>query len=106
MDMLGGEQITGAGLVDWRKLGQGLHALFVVADLRAGIRFLTDVGASADDMSDHLEVRMGTGYVDLKLISRDAVYRDETGAEHRVDWVTARDIELARTISAIAAEQS
>lgn len=36
MDMLGGAQITAANLTDWRKLGQGLHARFVVDDLRAG----------------------------------------------------------------------
>lgn len=106
MDMLSGEQVTDAGLADWRKLGQGLHARFVVSDFRAGVRFLTEVSASDAGPSDHLEVRMGSGYVDLKLISHDAVYRDDTGAEHCVDWVTARDIELARAISAIAAEQS
>ena len=32
MDMLSGEQIAEAGLADWRKLAQGLHARFVVAD--------------------------------------------------------------------------
>lgn len=106
MDMLNGEQITSAGLADWRKLGQGIHALFVVTDLAAGIRFVTAVGESADDVGDHLSVRMGLGYVDLKLISQDAVYRDDAGAEHRVAWVTARDIELARTVSTIAAEQA
>lgn len=106
MEMLTGEQITEAGLDDWRKLGQGLHALFLVPDFKAGIRFLGDVGTCAADVGDHLEARLGATYVDLKLISHDAVYRDETGAAHEVDWVTARDIELARAVSAIAAERS
>jgi hypothetical protein len=36
MDMLSGEQISQAGLRDWRKLGQGLHARFTVADFASG----------------------------------------------------------------------
>jgi 4a-hydroxytetrahydrobiopterin dehydratase len=30
MDMFSGAQITAAGLTDWRKLGQALHARFVI----------------------------------------------------------------------------
>ena len=44
MDMLSGEEITAAGLTDWRKLGQGLHARFVIPDFRAGARFLDIIG--------------------------------------------------------------
>jgi len=40
MEMLSGEQITAAALTDWRKLGQGLHARFVIPDFGAGVRFL------------------------------------------------------------------
>jgi hypothetical protein len=36
MDMLSGTQLTAAKLTDWRNLGQGLHARFIVGDLRAG----------------------------------------------------------------------
>ena len=41
MDMLSGEQIAAAGLTDWRKLGQGLHARFVAGDYAAGARLVT-----------------------------------------------------------------
>ena len=34
MDMLRGEQIAEADLTDWRKLAQGLHARYVVDELR------------------------------------------------------------------------
>lgn len=105
MDMLSGDQITAANLRDWRKLGQGLHARFVVGDLRAGTRFLTAISQACASAADHLEVRMGRGRVDLKLISDDAVYRDAAGTEHQVEWVTQEDIDLARRISEIAAEQ-
>ena len=103
MDMLNREQITAAALADWRKLGQGLHARFVLPDFRAGVRFLAAIGEAGDH---HPEVRMGTAYVDLKLISDDAIYRDDEGTEHKVEWVTQQDVDVARRISEIAAEQS
>lgn len=106
MDMLSGEEITAANVTDWRKLGQGLHARFVVGDFRAGVRFLTAISEAGTAAEQHLEVRLGSGHVDLKLLSADAIYRDDTGTEHRVDWVTQQDVDLARRISAIAAEQS
>lgn len=106
MDMLSGEQITAADLTDWRKLGQGLHARFVVRDLRTATRFLTAISEADPSAADHLEARLGRGRVDLKLISDDAVYRNDEGTEHRVEWVTRRDVDLARRISEIAAELS
>jgi len=106
MDMLSGEQITAAGLADWRKLGQGLHARFALPDFRAGVRFLSAIGEAGQAGGHHPQVRMGTGYIDLKLISDDAIYRDDEGTGHQVEWVTQKDIDLARRISAIAAEQS
>lgn len=105
MDMLTGEQIAAAALTDWRKLGQGLHARFVIRDFRAGVRFLAAIGEAGDAAGHHPEVRMGPGHVDLKLISHDAIYRDDAGTEHQVEWVTQRDVDLARRISAIAREQ-
>jgi 4a-hydroxytetrahydrobiopterin dehydratase len=106
MDMLSGERITAAGLQDWRKLGQGLHARFIVPDFRAGVLFLDAVGNAGEAVRHYPEVRMATAYVDLKLLSDDAIYRDDAGIEHRVDWVTQQDVDLARRISEIAAEQS
>lgn len=106
MDMLSGEQITAAALPDWRKLGQGLHARFVIRDFGAGVRFLSAIASAGETVGHHPDVRMGTAHVDLKLISENAIYRDDAGAEHQVEWVTQQDIDLARRISAIAAEQS
>jgi hypothetical protein len=37
MEMLSGDQITDAGLADWRKLGQGLHARFLASDFVCAI---------------------------------------------------------------------
>ena len=106
MHMLSGEQITAATLGDWRKLGQGLHARFVVPDFGAGVRFLAAIAGAGKSAGHHPEVRLVGGQVDLRLISDDAIYRDDAGTEHRVEWVTQQDVDLARRISEIAAEQS
>jgi 4a-hydroxytetrahydrobiopterin dehydratase len=104
MDMLSGEQVTAAGLADWRKLGQGLHARFAVRGFASGARFVSAVASAAESAAHSPEVRMASGYVDLKLISDDAIYRDAEGAAHRVEWVTQQDVDLARRISEIAAQ--
>ncbi len=104
MDMLDGNQITAAGLTDWRKLAQGLHARYVVADFGAAARFVSAVADSGEDFGDHLRATIGDGYLDLRLISPDAVYRDGEGTEHVVEWVTERDLDLARRVSEVAAQ--
>ena len=47
---------------------------------------------------------IGKGYVDFKLVSDDAIYRDDEGTEHVVEWVTRQDVDLARRITEIAVE--
>lgn len=98
------DKIAEFGLTDWRKLGQGLHARYVVDDFGAGARFVAAVAAAGDEVGHHPEVKLGDGYVDLKLISADAIYRDGEGTEHVVEWVTQQDIDLARRITALAAD--
>jgi 4a-hydroxytetrahydrobiopterin dehydratase len=106
MDMLTNAQIAEAGLADWAKLGQGLHARYLVGDFGAGVRFVAAVGDAGDALGHHPRVTMADGHVDLKLISDDAVYRDDEGAEHIVEWVTQQDVDLARRITEIAAGQA
>lgn len=84
MDMLKGEQIAEANLDDWRKLAQGLHARYLVDDFGAGARFVAAVGEAGDTLGHHPRVSIGNGYVDLKLVSDDAIYRDGEGTEHVV----------------------
>ena len=103
MDMLMGEQIAEADLTDWRKLAQGLHARYLVDDFGAGARFVAEVAEAGDTVGHYPTVSMGNGYVDLKLVSDDAVYRDGTGTEHVIEWVTQLDVDLARQITEIAA---
>ena len=103
--MLRGAQIAQANLTDWRKLAQGLHARYLVADFSSGARFVAAVAEAGDALGHYPRVSMGNGYVDFKLVSEDAVYRDDEGTEHIVEWVTQQDIDLARRIADIAIDQ-
>ena len=105
MDMLRGAEIAEARLTDWRKLAQGLHARYLVADFGTATRFVAAVGEAGDALGHHPAVSIGQGYVDLKLSSPDAVYRDDDGTEYVVEWVTQRDVDLARQITEIAVAQ-
>lgn len=104
MDMLSGAAIAAADLADWRKLAQGLHARYAIDAFGAGARFIAAVGEAGDAVGHHPIVSIGPGYVDLKLISDDAIYRDGEGTEHVVAWVTQQDLDLARRITEIAGE--
>lgn len=99
-----GDEIAAANLTDWRKLAQGLHARYLVDDFGTGARFVVAVGAAGDALGHHPRVTIGTGYVDLELVSDDAVYRDDEGTEYVVEWVTQQDVDLARRITSIAAD--
>lgn len=100
--MVDDPRIAAAGLRDWRKLGQGLHARFLLADFPAGVRFLSAVGEVGRAAGHYPQVRLDTTFVDLKLITVDAIYRDADGIEHEVEWVTEQDLDLAGRISEIA----
>jgi len=105
MDMLTGEEIAEAELADWRKLAQGLHARYLVDDFVAGARFVSAIGDAGTALDHYPTVSIGAGHVDLKLVSADAVYRDEDGTEYVIEWVTQNDVDFARQITGIAAEQ-
>ncbi|GIH02715.1 hypothetical protein Rhe02_07820 [Rhizocola hellebori] len=104
MDMLRGEKIAEANLTDWRKLAQGLHARYLVDDFGTSARFVAAVGEAGDALGHYPRVSIGPGYVDLKLITNEAIYRDSEGTEHVVEWVTQQDVDLARRITEIAAD--
>lgn len=104
MDMLMGDKIAEAELTDWRKLAQGLHARYVVDDFSTAARFVAAVGGASDALGHYPIVSICNGYVDFKLISDDAIYRDDEGTEHVVGWVTQQDVDLARRITEIAAD--
>ncbi|MDT0164083.1 4a-hydroxytetrahydrobiopterin dehydratase [Actinotalea sp. AC32] len=104
MDMLSGSAIAAANLADWRKLAQGLHARYLVADFSTAARFVAAIGEAGDALGHHPTVSIGPGHVDLELVSPDAVYREDESTEHVVEWVTQKDVDLARRITEVAAE--
>lgn len=91
--MLTSKQILDAGLDDWRKLAQALHARFLTGDFSTGLRFVTAVTEVAERANHHPDVTLTYPFVDVRLISHD------------VSGVTQRDIDLARRVSEVAREQ-
>lgn len=91
MERLSTQEILGAGLDDWRKLAQGLHARYRIADFRAGAAFVAAVAEAAEAANHHLDLKMTYGAVDVSLCTH------EDGL-----WVTQKDIDMARRISEIA----
>ncbi len=87
------QQILDAHLDDWRRLSVALHARFLTGDFVSGLRFVTAVTEAAEAAGHHPDVTLTYPYVDLALVSHD------------VGRVTGRDLDLARRVSEIAAEQ-
>jgi 4a-hydroxytetrahydrobiopterin dehydratase len=96
MEHLSNRSVLDADLADWRKLAQRLHARFRVADGAAGAAFLADAVRAASDASlaDHLEATLAPHHVDLRVAS-------DLGGEGV--WVTGDDVDLARSLSGLAA---
>ena len=89
------EQIAAAGLAEWRKLAQGLHARYVVDSFPAAARFVAEVAAVGERAGHHPRTTLGDTHVDLVLLSGDAVHRDENGIEHVVASTTPPAVSLA-----------
>lgn len=104
-DPLSSQQILDADLNDWRKLAQAFHGRFLTGDFGAGLKFATAVAEVGEALGHKPEMKLTERFVDLKLISRDAIYRPDDGPERVVSYVTSRDIDLARRISEVAKDQ-
>jgi 4a-hydroxytetrahydrobiopterin dehydratase len=91
VEKLSTQEILGAGLDDWRKLAQALHARYRIADFRAGAAFVAAVAEAAEAASHHPDLKMTDGVVDVSLCTH------EDGL-----WVTQKDIDMAQQISQIA----
>jgi 4a-hydroxytetrahydrobiopterin dehydratase len=91
VERLSTQEILAAGLDDWRKLAQGLHARYRIADFREGAAFVAAVAEAAETASHHPDLKMSYGVVDVSLCTH------EDGL-----WVTEKDVDMARQISEIA----
>ncbi|MEJ7756712.1 MAG: hypothetical protein WKF83_10690 [Nocardioidaceae bacterium] len=67
----------------------------MVDEFGTGARFVAAVGEAGDALGHHPSVSIGNGYVDLKVISDDAIYRDDEGNRtRRRGRVTQQDVDL------------
>jgi 4a-hydroxytetrahydrobiopterin dehydratase len=80
------------GLDDWRPVLGRLVSRFATGDFVSGLRFVTRVTEAAEEANHHPDLDLRYPHVDVDLMSHD------------VHGTTARDVRLARRISAIAAE--
>jgi 4a-hydroxytetrahydrobiopterin dehydratase len=94
VDKLSTQEILDAGLDDWRKLSQALHARYRIPDFAAGAAFAGAVADMTEAEGHHPDLKLTYGVVDVSLCTR------EDGL-----WVTRKDTDLARKISEIARRQ-
>ena len=86
--------VADVDLPDWRWILGALRTRFDTGGFSAGAEFLVDVARVADELNHHPDADLRYGHVRFVLRSHD------------VGGVTSRDIELARRISALAADRS
>jgi 4a-hydroxytetrahydrobiopterin dehydratase len=94
VNKLSAQDVLDAGLDDWRKLAQALHARYRIADFTAGAAFVAAVAEAAEAAGHHPDLKIIRGVVDVSL-----------GTQEDGLWVTQQDIDLAEKISQIARQQ-
>ncbi len=93
MERLGNQQILDAGLVEWRRLAQGLHARYSIPNYVVAAAFVSAVARVAEADNHHPDLKLTFDVIDLSLCTH------EDGL-----WVTQKDIDMAGKISEIARE--
>jgi 4a-hydroxytetrahydrobiopterin dehydratase len=92
MTMLTGRQVADEGLTGWAYLLGRLQTRIATPDFAAGLALIAAVGAAAGPDGPDPDVDLRRSHIDIRLTSPD-------------DYgVTARHVELARTISGLAAD--
>ena len=84
------DQIDQAELEEWTVAGKALVASYATGDFVTGLRFVNEIGAAAETANHHPDITLTYPKVTLVLSSHD------------VDGLTARDVDLAARVSAIA----
>ena len=86
------QQVADAGLDDWRLVLGLLRARFATDDFASAARLTQQVGEAAEAANHHPDLDLRWGRLDVAM------------ASHDVGGITSRDLSLARTVSALAAE--
>jgi 4a-hydroxytetrahydrobiopterin dehydratase len=85
-------QVREAGLEDWRQIVGRLKARFRTGDFATGLALVNKIGAAAEAANHHPDILFTYANVVVTLVSHDA------------GGITSRDLDLARQITADAAE--
>ncbi len=88
---LSGDQTSEMDLPDWRSIHEALETRFRTRDFATGLKLVAGIGAVAEELNHHPDLDLRYNHLNVRLMSHDV-------------WAkTARDVELARRISALAA---
>jgi 4a-hydroxytetrahydrobiopterin dehydratase len=91
-EILSFTDVEAAELSDWRQLFEALRTRFLTGDFATGLRLVNRIGELAEQANHHPDVDLRYPHVNVTLFSHD------------VFGVTSRDVDLARRISAAAAD--
>lgn len=91
MKILTGDVIRANLPAQWRLMNRIVRARFLTGDFATGIRFVDAVAEAAETADHHPDIDLRYLHVDLALVS------------HSAGGVTQRDLDMAETISGIAA---
>ena len=89
---LSAEEIVSEALDGWALVDGRLQARYRTGSFAAGVAFVVRIGEVADAADHHPDVDLRYPHVTIAMNSHD------------VDAITARDVRLARAITAIAAD--
>ena len=92
LERLTATQVREAGLTDWRQILGRIKARFRTEDFATGLRLVNKIGEVAEAANHHPDVLLTWADVIVTLSSHD------------VQGITSRDLDLARRISAVAAD--
>lgn len=92
-DRLKFADVVAADLPDWQMMRDALYATYSTGGFAAGMGFVARITEAAEAANHHPDVTVTYPQVEVKLSSHD------------VGGVTQRDLDLARTISALASEE-
>jgi 4a-hydroxytetrahydrobiopterin dehydratase len=92
MTKLTGKQIAAEGLSGWVLLANSLQTRIRSGDFATGLALVNAIGRAAEEMNHHPDLDLRYPHLNVRLASHD-----ENG-------VTARDVRLARMISALVAD--
>ena len=85
------QQVADAGLPDWEYVLGHIEARFETGGFATGLALVDEIGAAAEEANHHPDITLTYPTVHVRLVSHDA------------GGITSRDIDLARTISELAA---